>query len=493
MNRILRVIFISSMILLSVGCKDKSQVTHKESHQDQRWLTIYNDGVWEKDVDVSGFEIGGDVIILGARYDQIYYPWQGENSIDYWFKDGLLSVNGKVVGLTCNYKNAIPDSDATRESLEDGIPEIRPEDILTFSDSTINPEVFDSFSNLLVFELSPSLRSDQDDDGAKSQVDLKSLAEIPERVLLYIECPADKLKEIPNISNLRGVSVWPYWSLNGIDLKPLKKHKELTHLATICNSDDLKYIGKLTKLRRLLIYPLVSRRYDNYDRTMRQYSRQYDRALRHVRSLDQLRELYIVYGSFSDDGIFKSIAQLRGLNVLSMHECYPSVKGCEHLARLSNLRELKLYECALYDSSLVHISKLKELRRLILYSTPVRASEPSYLNKLENLRQLELVLISDSVPHDLAGFEGLPNLEELKLDAHWLSEEGVKALTRFENLRVLNVSGFPWPDPSFWLQLGDCKNLKQLHLDDFITPDPVIDSIVQKLHEMLPDCQITTR
>ena len=94
-------------IILTVlpGCKKEVESPPPEHAQPEpRWLRVYHDGEFKWEIDVSGWEVGEDVIHLSGYNSYAndsfcyYYPWQGEDSINYRIDRVYLFVNGIAVG-----------------------------------------------------------------------------------------------------------------------------------------------------------------------------------------------------------------------------------------------------------------------------------------------------------------------------------------------------------------------------------------------------------
>lgn len=94
---------ILSAVLPALSCVEEAEeVASTPSSEPQPCtLRIYRDGEFERAVDVTGWEEYEDVIHLsGYYYDSFcyYYPWRGEDSIDYQIDRAYLLVNGIAVG-----------------------------------------------------------------------------------------------------------------------------------------------------------------------------------------------------------------------------------------------------------------------------------------------------------------------------------------------------------------------------------------------------------
>ncbi|TET22104.1 MAG: hypothetical protein E3J71_07280, partial [Candidatus Stahlbacteria bacterium] len=82
---------ILALLLLS------TMVIYAQQTED-RYLIVTEEGEFKKEVDVTGWEPGEEFVYLMSGFVKFYYPWQGEDSLDYRIEDGLLWVNDKLIG-----------------------------------------------------------------------------------------------------------------------------------------------------------------------------------------------------------------------------------------------------------------------------------------------------------------------------------------------------------------------------------------------------------
>ncbi len=243
---------IGILLIGVLGCKKQAEILSSQQVQpEQRWLRIYHDGVFKDSINVTGWEKNEDVIELLGGF---YYPWQGEDSIDYNtnldFGHGpepswsILNVNGKLVGLE-------PGAFFSFAGIK------HPELILTLSGEA-DTEDLKKFPNLV--GMSVFIHSSKDVD---------ELASIPKNLRLYVQCinitNADlrKLTRFPNIRVL-GIE-YGNDSLNITErgFKAFRRMKELRLLQVdgLYDSPDGppaveidKYIKDLHKLRKVKVW-----------------------------------------------------------------------------------------------------------------------------------------------------------------------------------------------------------------------------------------------
>lgn len=71
-------ILAAILVLAAPGCRKEFGETPQA---EERWLRVYHAGVFEDSINVTGWEKNEDVVEI----DRYYYPWQGEDSINYSF------------------------------------------------------------------------------------------------------------------------------------------------------------------------------------------------------------------------------------------------------------------------------------------------------------------------------------------------------------------------------------------------------------------------
>ncbi|TKJ37889.1 hypothetical protein CEE36_10905 [candidate division TA06 bacterium B3_TA06] len=70
MKSVLRIGLMLIPVLITLIASDC-----KKEHR----LRVYNNGVFEHKINITGWDVNEDLVKLGG----FYYPWQGEDSIDY--------------------------------------------------------------------------------------------------------------------------------------------------------------------------------------------------------------------------------------------------------------------------------------------------------------------------------------------------------------------------------------------------------------------------
>lgn len=185
-----RILILALFALAVPACRNEEQA----QPQERRWLKVYFEGEFEDSVDITGWEVGEDVVCLRA----FYYPWQGEDSINYdnyfdywewgpgshrcWF---VLNVNGKLVGI-----DPVPISPSKIE---------HPGNVLTLLEGHYSiMDFLDSFPNLVGIKISVT----------KKTVD--ELSTYPSNIRWYVSCfnitNAD-LRRLSRHSNIRALEI----------------------------------------------------------------------------------------------------------------------------------------------------------------------------------------------------------------------------------------------------------------------------------------------
>lgn len=226
-----------------LGCKKEAEILSSQQVQPEpRTLRIYCDGVLKREIDVTDWEVNEDVVVL----DHFYYPWQGEDSINYdcylpfesekiWGDAMVLNVNGKMVGVSTDLRP--PDKIA------------RPEDIKTVMSYYDDKDIIrylKFFPNLI------GVRLDID-----STQELKRLDSIPKSIRLYLDCynvTNSDLRKLSLFPNIRVLYIVSYKQITNFGLRYLTKLHELRGLRIIgfwnkINPHGQKYLNILHKLR----------------------------------------------------------------------------------------------------------------------------------------------------------------------------------------------------------------------------------------------------
>ncbi|TET22837.1 MAG: hypothetical protein E3J71_04445 [Candidatus Stahlbacteria bacterium] len=249
MKNVFKQITILCLIVLAgsvIFCKKKA-----EEEPEPHWLRVYHDGEFKWKIDVSEWEVREDVVPLGV----FFYPWQGEDSINWTEYDPhghplwpgpYLAVNDKVVGVNLGF---IPLS----------YPEIvDSEKIITatfdeyFVGSEFDPAVLKKLPNLIGLYWCVGSRED-----------LERIGTIPSHLRIYLFCYHDitgaDLKGLSKFSNIRSLRIED-GSLSYRDLRYLCRFKGLRwfeFITRVHQEERIKCLSKLKKLRYWYVGPII--------------------------------------------------------------------------------------------------------------------------------------------------------------------------------------------------------------------------------------------
>jgi len=236
MKNTLKLITILCLTMLAVFCAREKNV---EPATEKRWLRVYHDGEFKWRIDVTDWEINEDVIHMGY----FYYPWQGEDSIDYteyasgyetsYFGGPYLKVNGKVVGVNLG---RVPSSEIQN-----------PEKIITATidewELELDPEDLKNLPNLIGIWW-----------GGYSGLFFGTLKAIPSHIRLYLilnNITDADFRELSKLENIRVLQI-DSDSLTYHGLRYLCRFKELRRFELISpkiQRERLRCLHKLKKLR----------------------------------------------------------------------------------------------------------------------------------------------------------------------------------------------------------------------------------------------------
>lgn len=220
----------------------------------EHWLRVYNNGVFEHKIDITGWEVNEDLVKLGG----FYYPWQGEDSIDYrgcYFCEGkkyvedyavryLLEVNGVVVGLYLYdvMLHQVPDHSKILTVVYTGT-----------ADSFIRKYgagVLRAFPNLVGVHIS-----------IDSLTEFHRLDSIPSYLRLYVECSCVSNEAFELLSrhlNIRALEIRGDW--NKISYDGVRHLWDLKDLRFIASLYPIPFVGfdstNFPKLREIDSSPI---------------------------------------------------------------------------------------------------------------------------------------------------------------------------------------------------------------------------------------------
>lgn len=188
-------------------------------------------------------------------------------------------------------------------------------------------------------------------------------------------------------------------------------------------------------------------------------------------------------GCANVEPLMPQIAELRGIEILSLFECQVSDDDLRSLKELRTLRVLDLPE-AIADDGLAHVANLTQLEALDLSGTKITDEGLVHLQRLRKLRVLDLsgTEITDA---GLTHLRGLRQLEALNLGETRVTDEGLAKLKPLTRLELLNLFGTAVGDEGL-RHLEDLPNLK--YLDAFASRATYVGE--KRLREALPNVAV---
>ncbi|MBD3285532.1 hypothetical protein GF338_04265 [candidate division WOR-3 bacterium] len=211
-------------------------VTYLQQYENRK-IVITCEGKSAGEIDITGW-IPGDELIYFSKHSprfetySYYYPWQGEDSLDYRIEDGLLFVNGKVVGV---YLQEILFTDLPNPELilsvyadSEDISKLKqlPNLVAVIMGKTDDNDLINlkDLTNLklLSFDVKPEIT----DSGLAH---LEGLANLRELNLNYADITNAGLTHLQNLMNLRKLNLM-YTDITDAGLRHLAGLKNLKEL-----------------------------------------------------------------------------------------------------------------------------------------------------------------------------------------------------------------------------------------------------------------------
>jgi Leucine-rich repeat (LRR) protein len=292
-------------------------------------LVITRDGETAQTQDVSNWTPGEEFLLLeGEPYSNYYYPWTGEDSIDYKVDEQGLWVSGKLVGFNT--------FDQEPKKVKN------PKDVVTILATVEYLPDLGRFPNLAALSVVPT---DEDND-------LSTLRKL--KGLRYLNLGEGPIAE------------------DGVDaLAELTDLRELDASFTILPEGAMESIGKLPNLKKL---------------SLNAVSGEEILCLKGMKNLEALSTMY----TMADTPWLELLPTLTGLKELSVIQSEIVPEVLKLLAGTNQLERLYLPYAGVEDTHLAYIGKMTNLEELDIYGTRITESGLKYLNKLMNLKTLYL-------------------------------------------------------------------------------------------------------
>lgn len=378
-----------------------------------------------------------------VKLGEFYYPWQGEDSIDYSLDNALHKVNGGNVGVNL--------SSCDEESLVIS----HPEDLITIRLDIKKIARINRFPGLRV----ASIQTDYLDENQ-----IESMESIPSDINLYLIIDNFKntdLSGLYRLSNLKGLHV----NLLDSDNAEFKKFAELKHLRILCvhltrsnvNGAAMSWLKDLKDLRVLEL--------DGFHNGMEITNT----GLAYLGKLKNLEELKISVApqyywdtrscdyriqtrnekddeNLFDKFIYRLISIPGGVSAGKVTSW-----GWRHIARLQRLRILSLSHIKLDENALEYLRTTPSLREFELNDVAVNMQG---LHSLQNLEKLERLKFQAGISTCLALTSENDHGPPRTYIPSWEVKETLQSLTHYalvcisplEQIKVLDLSNGYLPD-----------------------------------------------
>jgi peroxiredoxin len=270
-------------------------------------------------------------------------------------------------------------------------------------------------------DLSPLDRLDPD-----SFFGVRPDAELSDKALVHL-ARLTGLREL----NLEGYASRETTRLTPAGLNLLKELKSLEYLTLPSHVTD-GHLASLADMRSLKgLY-------------FRENNLVTNEGLAALAALDGLEELELLGDRVSDAGL-AHIARLPRLTYLILRGTTFTDAGMAHVAKISSLRILNLQNVPVGDGAAAHISRMAALERLSLHNTRLTDAGMHHLIKLRDLRYLGLDR-TQVTTNGLMQLKALRKLEYLGLPTRMATDALVDELTRLPRLRHLDLPETYSPD-----------------------------------------------
>jgi len=371
-------------------------------------LVVTREGEFQREVDVSGWKKGEYFVYLYSESGMgYYYPWQGEDSIDYRTDERTIWVNDKQVGVDL--------------SLPDPLEVEDPRDIVT--------------AILPGYEISRA--GDYPNLGAVFFIG-------------QIEDPAESFEVFPGLKNLRGF----YFSAGALyedQMDDVGKCENLVVLdigVSMLPEGGMDAIARLTELREVVLGSVSDEEifvldgHENLEAITRYWIVVDTGWVDFLESLPKINELTIIQAEIADE-VYEYLAETNRLEVLSLPHAGVYGDDFEKIGQMTNLTELDLSGTEISDDDVKLLANLTGLKSLSVGGGGAGYVTAEGLEHLTALKSLEFLDISSTPLTDdgLKFITALSNLKSLNLVSTEVTDKGLKQLKKLENLRYLDLSG----------------------------------------------------
>lgn len=349
-------------------------------------LIVTRAGKVEAAYSISGWQ-PGDIYFYLDQDSYTRYLWQGEDSIDYRIKNGLLRVNDKIVGI--DLRQVKLTEHAAREgiitAIVDGLelkdlyqfPDLKAVQI-PYVDGNVDFSVLDEMVNLVALDIENGVQNDS---------------------LLF------HLKSLRNLKSL-----YLGWGMTDTGLATISclSNLKMLYLAHASITDEgLTYITGFDNLEILILGGIRSATETHIT----------DRGLTRLAELTNLRELYLGCSDISGSGL-GYLSGLDKLEYLNLFATNVDDGGLRYLLQLDNLVSLNLCGTEITDAGVAILAQLPRLNKLNVGFTNITDHGLMELARISSLKTL--IVWGYDTPLTEVGLEGFrklrPDCELLIMD-----------------------------------------------------------------------------
>ncbi len=259
------------------------------------------------------------------------------------------------------------------------------------------------------------------------------------------------------------------------ELVKLSNLKRLHFTESRISDEDLKYLRELRLLQELSLNS----------------TKVTDEGLKYLADCPNLYYLYI-WGDFTDEGL-KNLTSLAALKIIRAHSNDNKIsdeglryvsqiktlerfwaywmenitdKGVEHIVQLPNLKMLDLGHAKLSNKACEFLKQNQSITHL---SLPFQGIDEEGIKNLSELKKLETLMICSASSSPLTDraleyISNMTNLKELTICGLNFTDEGIKNLTRLQNLENLLIGDAPKLTNKCLEDIAKLKNMRDLGL-----------------------------
>ena len=144
------------------------------------------------------------------------------------------------------------------------------------------------------------------------------------------------------------------------------------------------------------------------------------------------------------------LAELDGLERLSLAQTHVTDSALSVVAALPALRELDLFFCEhVTDAGASRLRQAARLERLNVRGTKISDSGVKFLAEIPRLRSLDIGITEISDP-SIELLEAVPDLESLAIGGNRIGAAGIASLRSLKRLKHLDLSGAQETDSGIW-------------------------------------------